>query len=186
MWPQKSNLSFRNLRNFSVSYSLDWPQAHHPPASTSSVPPASLPCPTLFFLIIWGIILQFLTSKTEHVQANNMKQKVSKNTIGFVLAIYCWSWGPFLSVVNVPSDSPLKTSKFSFARRSQLETDSWLGVGIHVHFPTSKLGPQSQALEILSDLFCSMNPKHTVQWMQSCWMDMFLRHIIEPLPPADP
>lgn len=144
--------------------------------------------PNFVFLIIWGIILQFLTSKTEHVQAKQYETKSRQkyHWVCLVLTIYCWSWGPFLSVVNVPSDSPLKTTKFSFVRRSQLETDSWLGVGIHVHFPTSKLGPQSQALEDLSDLFCSMNPKHTVQCMQSCWMDIFLRHIIEPLPPADP
>lgn len=133
-------------------------------------------------------ILQFLTSKTEHVQAKQYETKSFQkyHWVCLGLAIYCWSWGPFLSVVNVPSDSPLKKTKFSFAQRSQLEIDSLLGMGIHVHFPLSKLGPQSQALKILSDLFCSMNPKHAVQWMQSFWMDIFLGHIIEPLPPAEP
>lgn len=55
-------------------------------------------------------------------------------------SIYCQIWSLPISVVYIPSETSLKTTKFSFANGHQLKIVSWLGMGAPVHFLLSVLG----------------------------------------------
>jgi hypothetical protein len=82
-----------------------------------------------------------------------MRQKVYKNTIEFTL---CWlstaGHGPSLSVVNIPSETPLEKTKFSSVSRCQLEI-----AGVGSLGPLLHLGPG-----ILSDLHLCMLPQFSL------------------------
>lgn len=59
------------------------------------------------------------TNKTKNKQKtqSNKLQNVNKNTTEFELAIYCGPFGLPLSMVNTPSEIPLKKTNFSFTTK---------------------------------------------------------------------
>lgn len=56
------------------------------------------------------------------------------------MVIYFWAWVLPLSVGNIPNETHLEKTNFSFASRCQLEIASWLEIGAGVHFSLSASG----------------------------------------------
>lgn len=82
------------------------------------------------------------TKQNKMSKLSSMRQKSLLNIMKLVLRWLSTSgMGPSLSVVNIPSDPPLKRTNFSSANRCQLEIAPWLRMGAHVHFSLSALGP---------------------------------------------
>lgn len=66
---------------------------------------------------------------------NTTKQKSSKyNWANFVLAICCWAWSLPLSVVGMPSETPMETANFFFMTYYLLTISSGSGMEACVHF----------------------------------------------------
>lgn len=60
--------------------------------------------------------------------------------VHFVLANYCWARDRPGSVVDMPSDTPLKKANFPSPSKYQLQIVAWLWMGLCVHFLVSVLG----------------------------------------------
>jgi hypothetical protein len=67
---------------------------------------------------------------------------MSKDDIGFVLAIYCCVWDLPLRVVCFSSETPQEKNNFAFASGTQLEIAS--GLGLEGMFPVLLSAPGSR------------------------------------------
>jgi hypothetical protein len=53
------------------------------------------------------------TNQTESVQSSETESLQKHHWVSCVVAIYCWTWGLPLYVVNIPSDMLLEKTSFS-------------------------------------------------------------------------
>lgn len=56
--------------------------------------------------------------------------------VSFIFTLYCWACGLPLSLVYIPSETPLQKIYFCFASWCQLQMASWLGLRACVYFPS--------------------------------------------------
>jgi hypothetical protein len=68
----------------------------------------------------------------QNKEINKIKQEPWRSFV-FVFVSYPWAWHLPWMEVDIPSDTPLEKTDFSLPRRLQLQTASWLGVGICFH-----------------------------------------------------
>lgn len=86
--------------------------------------------------------LETITSKRKICKPQQSICGKTSNTLEFICVHrLCWAWGPHPSVVCVPSETPLEETNFWFTSGCQLAIASRLGMGDHVQFLLSELGP---------------------------------------------
>lgn len=81
-------------------------------------------------------------NKAKNTNQSNLRQKIYKNPIEFILGcIPTAGYGacPEVQLINAVR-LHWRKNNFSVASRFQIQIASWLGLGVHVYFPFSAVG----------------------------------------------